>query len=386
MKIKLMAFIILGVFFVLAVTSNSAAVNTSGIDKVRDKSVLDEQDKKVIDEFLAEAIREMIITRDFTSIAKTRTIILSKEKSTQGQYATWYSELVRQHIQEGFKQAQTINSPERRDKVIINLLILIDGLEDLQLSDLAISMLKSPNMVIRYWAVHCLTNPVIVKQLNSSPNSEPVSAREISEQLNDIIGSSSPEIIVQIAQFAANINIPQGDELLCRVADERIKKYANWTVKHELYDITILKLLADKIQPASTNTGMPTASVTNSKPAIARCFAQLFSYVMERYIKGQEILNSTQKQNLASVLVETEEKCISKLLGRPQMMTIRRALERDNIEALKEEHDRLLGTETTPGQLPTMLGFSYNTTDTGIIRTAPIPLPDPPEKSISDNN
>ena len=68
------------------------------------------------------------------------------------------------------------------------------------------------------------------------------------------------------------------------------------------------------------------------------------------------------------------------------MMTIRRALERDNIEALKEEHDRLLGTETTPGQLPTMLGFSYNTTDTGIIRTAPIPLPDPPEKSISDNN
>jgi hypothetical protein len=189
-------------------------------------------------------------------------------------------------------------------------------------------------MVIRYWVVHCLTNPAIVKQLNSSPNSEPVSAREIVEQLSEIVGSSSPEIIVQIAQFAASINIPQGDELLCQVADERIKEYADWTVKHELYDITILKLLAGKIPPASTELNTPGTSATNSNPAIARCFAQLFSDVMERYIKGQEILNSTQKQNLASVLVETEEKCISKLLGRPQMMTIRRALE-----------------------LPTMLGF-----------------------------
>lgn len=385
MKTKRVTCVILTIFFGLAINSNSVAVNTTNIDKVRNKSVLDDQDKIIIDDFLAEAIRELVITRDFTSIAKTRTVILSKQKSSQGQYTTWFSELIRKHIQEGFKQAQTVNPQERQDKVLVNLLILIDGLQDLQLTDLAMAMLKNQNMVVRYWAVHCLTNPGIVKQLNSSTTPSSVSARTIAEQLNELIESSNPEIIVQIAQFAANVNIPQGEELLGQTADVRIKRYADWTVKHELYDITLLKLLTSKIPSASIDPSRPATTTTNSKPSIARRFAQLYSYVIQRYAKGSETLNSTQKQHLASVLVETEEKCISKLLGRPQL-TIRRALERDNIEALLDEHNRLLGTETTRGQLPSMLGFDYNTTSTGTIRFAPIPLPDPPQKSTPDNS
>jgi hypothetical protein len=385
MKTKWATCAILMIIFGLVINSNSAAVNTSHIDKVRNKSVLDDQDKTIIDEFLAEAIRELVITRDFTSIAKTRTVILSKQKSSQGQYTTWYSELVRKHIQEGFRQAQTITPQERQDKVMVNLLILIDGLQDLQLADLAISMLKNQNMVIRYWAVHCLTNPAIIQKLNSSTTPGSVSARTVVEQLSELIESSTSEILVQIAQFAATVNIPQGEELLGRIADEQIERYANWTVKHELYDITFLKLLTSKIPSVSTEPGMPTTTTTNSKPALARRFAQLYSYVLQRYVKGNEILNSTQKQHLASVLVETEEKCISKLLGRSQL-TIRRALERENIETLMDEHNKLLGTETTPGQLPSALRFNYNTTITGTIRTAPLPLPDPPQKSTPDDN
>ena len=385
MKTKWVTCVILTILFGLAINSNSVAVNTSYIDKVRNKSVLDDQDKTVIDEFLAEAIRELVITRDFTSIAKTRTIILSKQKSSQGQYTTWYSELVRKYIQEGFNKAQAITPQERQDKVIVNLLILIDGLQDLQLVDLAISMLQSQNMVIRYWAVHCLTNPAIVQELNSSTTPGSASARTVAEQLNELIESSNPEILVQIAQFAATVNIPQGDELLGRIANVRIERYADWTVKHELYDITILKLLTSKIPSVSTDPGMPATTATNSKPEIARRFAQLYSYVFQRFIKGNEILNSTQKQHLASVLVETEEKCITKLLGRPQM-TIKRAFERDNFETLLDEHNKLLGTETTPGQLPSRLGFDYNTTLTGTICTAPLPLPDPPQKSTPEDN
>jgi len=376
MKIKWLIFAVLVAFLVLVMNPGSVAVSTREVDNVRKKAVLDNQDLKIIDDFLAEAIRELVRTRDFTSIAKIRTVILSRQ-STQGQYAQQFSESARRHIAAGFQQAQELRRPERTTGVVINLLILMDGLQDLGLADLAIAMLKNENMVIRYWAVHCLTNTNIITQLNAATNSNQASA--IAAQLKELIENSTPEIVVLIAQFAAGVNIPEAEQLLIQIADLRIKQYADWTVKYELYDSAILKFLSSKIPLPSEAFGGPLPTTTGTKPEIARHFAQLFSYATQRYLKGAAILNDTQKSHLASVLVETEDKCIGRLLGNPQL-TIRRALERQNAQAILDEHDRLLGTATTPGQLPTTLKFDYGSTTTGPKRTAPLPLPDPPTK------
>jgi len=381
MKIKQAFFAILAVSFVLAINSSTVAVNTRDIDAVLKKSVIDDQDKKVIDVFLSEAVTELVKTRDFTSIAKVRSVILSK-KSTQSQYTQQFSESAYTHIKAGFELAQTLKTEERTTNVTINLLILIDGMQDLRLTDLAMGMLKDKNMVIRYWAVHCLTNPAIVQQLNAGITSNNEPATTIAEQLKEVVESSKPEIIVHIARFAANINIPEGEQLLLQVADDRIKKYSDWTVTHEFYDIIILKLLESKIPLSSQGMGIPLPTTSLSKPDIARRFAQLYSYTIQRYIKGRDILNDTQKQHLASVLIEIEEKCISRLLGVPQV-TIRRAIERDNMTALSDEHNRLLGDGTSTGQLPSKFGFDYSTTPNGPKLTAPIPLPDKPQKPVT---
>ena len=386
MKIKWAFLTILAAFSVLAINSNAVAVNTRDIDNVLKKGVIDDQDKKIIDDFLSQAVVELIKTKDFTSIAQLRTVILSR-RSSQSQFAQQFSESAYKHIQAGFEQAQTLKLEERKTNVIISLLILIDGMEDLRLSDLAMAILKDRNMVIRYWAVHCLTNPAITQQLNSAATSNPQLATTIAEQLKEVVGTSKPEIIVHIARFAANVNIPEGEELLLQVADERIKRYADWTVKHEFYDIIILKLLETKIPLPSQDPAAPAPTTSLSKPAIAQRFAQLYSYVIQRHIKGKDILNETQKQHLASVLIEIEDKCISRLMGGTQATTrtIRRAIERDNIEALSDEHDKLLGDETTAGQLPSKLGFDYSTTPNGPKRTAPIPLPEKPQKPAANN-
>ncbi len=383
MKIKWAFFTVLTAFFVLAINSNAVAVNTRDIDAVLKKSVIDDQDKKIIDDFLTKAVLELVKTKDFTSIAKLRSVILSR-KSAQSQYAQQFSESAYQHIQAGFAQAQTLRPEERKTNVIISLLILIDGLEDLRLADLAMGMLKDKNMVIRYWAVHCLTNPAIVQQLNSAATSNPELAKTTTEQLKEVVQTSKPEIIVHIARFATNINIPEGEELLLQVADERIKRYADWTVTYEFYDIIILKLLESKIPLSSQSMGAPATSL--SKPAIARRFAQLYSYVIQRYIKGDNILNATQKQYLASVMIEIEEKCVSRLLGlsRPQV-TIRRNIERTNLIALSDEHNKLLGDETSTGQLPSKLGFDYSKTPNSPKRTAPITLPEKPHTTAAKN-
>ena len=379
MKVKWVIVAVLAAFLGLVVNSSSVAVDTRDVDRVRNKAVLDSTDFQIIDNFVAQAVRELVRTREFTSIARLRTVILSRQKSTQGQYAQKFSESAHKYISEGFEQARELQPEDRKTKIQINLLILIDGLQDLRLADLAVRMLKSKNMVIRYWAVNCLTDPAVIKQLNSEETSNSSLAQVIAEEFKELVESSSPEIIAFMAQFAAGVKIPQGEELLLQIADMRIKRYADWTVKYELVDSAILNLLAGKIPspPADMSSAPPAAS--SGKPAIARRFGQLYSYVIQRYVKGQPFLSDTQKQQLASVLVDTEDKCIGRLLGRSQP-AIKRAVERSNLPGLLAEHDRLLGSATTPGQLPTTLNFDYGTTPTGPKRTAPIPLPEPPTK------
>jgi len=387
MKTKWAFLTILAVFFVLAIDSNAIAVNTRDIDNVLKKGVIDDQDKKIIDDFLSQGVQELVKTKDFTSIAQLRTVILSR-KSSQSQYAQQYSESAYKQIQAGFEQAQTLRQEDRKTNVTISLLILIDGMEDLRLSDLAMAKLKDQNMVIRYWAVHSLTNPAIIEQLNSGATTNPQLARTIAGQLKEVVETSKAEIIVHIARFAANVNIPEGEELLLQVADERIKRYADWTVKHEFYDNILLKLLESKIPISSQDPAaiIPTTSLNNT--AIAQRFAQLYSYAIQRYIKGKDTLNETQKQQLASVLIEIEDKSINRLMGGTQVTirTIRRAIERgDAMEILLDEHDKLLGSETTAGQLPSKLGFDYSTTPDGPKRTAPIPLPEKTQKPVTNN-
>ena len=385
MKRKWVFFTVLTAFFVLAINSNAVAVNTRNIDAVLKKSVIDDRDKKIIDDFLAQAVEELVKTRDFTSIAQVRSVILSR-KSTQSQYAQQFSESAYRHIQAGFELAQTLRPQERINNVIISLMILIDGLEDLRLADLAMGRLNDQNMVIRYWAVHSLTNPAIVQQLNSTAASNPQLARTITEQLKEVVETSKPEIIVHIARFAANINIPEGEELLLQVADDRIKRYADWTVTFEFYDIIILKLLESKIPLSSQSIGAPTTTTSPNKPAIACRFAQLYSFVIQRYIKGENTLNENQKNHLASAIIEIEEKCITRLLGLSRSPgTLRRTIERNDLVALSDEHSKLLGDETSTGQLPSKLGFDYSTTPNGPKRTAPITLPEKPQKTVANN-
>ncbi|MFH1716922.1 MAG: hypothetical protein ABIF19_06190 [Planctomycetota bacterium] len=381
MKMKCAFLAVPAAFILLATSSASIAVSTRDIDEVRKKAVLDARDFKVIDDFLAQAVQELVRTRDFTSIATIRTTILSR-KGSQGQYAQQFSDSAYKHVQAGFQQAEeTLRPEERKTNVIINLLILIDGMEELRLGELAVGMLKHENMVVRYWAVHCFTSSAMLQQLNSGTTTNPGTAAAVAGQLKDIVETSNPEVIALIAKFGAGVNIAQGEQLLLQVADSRIKRYADWTVEYELYDVTILKLLESKIPLPSQTPGVLVTTTSTGKPEIARRFAQLYSFAAQRYIKGKErnLLNETQKGHLATVLVEAEEKCISRLMGAPQS-NIRRAIERDSTTALLDEHNKLLGSATGPGELPSKLGFDYGTDQSGAKRTAPTLLPDPPQK------
>ncbi len=373
MKDKWTIFAVLA-FLVLVMHSVSGAVNTGEIDTVRDKGVLEDEDFQIIDNFVSEAVRELVKTKDFTSIARIRTVILARKSSsrdsTAAQYAEQFSKSVYKYISSGLKQASGLTPQPRKFKVVLNLLILVDGLSDLRLADLAMEKLSNHNTVIRYWAVHSVTNPGITKQLNSAKAANLNLARNIVGRLKGLVEGASPETIALMAQFAADVDIPQGEDLLLQIADIRISKYANWTVDYELLDSTVLRLLCNKISSGGLN-----------KPAIARRFGQLYSYAIQRYVKGRDFLAAAAKGQLASVLVETEDKCIRELLEKRQVV-IKRAVERDDVAALLLEHNRLLGDETRAGELALKLNFDYGPSPDGNKRTAPLTLPEPPEELI----
>lgn len=341
-----------------------ALVDTKLIEEVLNKAVLDDKDKKVIDDFVADAVQDLVRTVDFTAIAKTRSIILSKQ-GTRAQYAQNFSESVHKHISEGFQYAGTI--PEsRRFIVVTNLLILIDGLKDPALIEMAVRMLDDKNQAVRYWAVRAVTNAGMLERLSKSTPPGPSAAvviGQITNRLTGLVETSSPETQALIADFAARIDGAGAEQLLLKVADVRTNSYADWTVKYELVDTAILRILCDKV-----------VSAGSSKADLARRFAQLYSYAIQRYIAGQDLLSDTSKQQLASVLVETEKQCIGKLLGGEPWFSIRRAVEGSDFSELRKEHDKLLGSASTAGALVSKLRFDYGQEPNGSTRTSPATL------------
>jgi predicted DNA-binding protein len=296
----------------------------------------------------------------------------SSEQSAAAQYAEQFSESAYTHISEALEKAEKITAQADKLNVIINLLILVDGLEDIRLAKPAIKRLRDKNAIIQYWAVHCVTSAGFIKRLNPMEAEHLQLAENITEELKKLADKVGPDTLALIVGFAGEVNIPQAEDLLLHIADVRISKYADWTVEQELLDGAILKLLDDKI---------PTTG--EGKADIGRRFAQLYSYTIQRYVKGQDFLDDVQIQRLASVLVETELLCISKRLRTAQSI-IKKAIEDGDYAGLMQEHNRLLGDETKAGRLAVELKFDYGKNADGSSRTAPPVLPEPPGESTGE--
>ena len=344
---------------------NLYAINSSQIDNVLNKKVLNEQDFKVIDDYLRGAIDVLLNEQNMASIGRDRDAI-STRKGTQPQYVYQFNQSAEKYLTEAFKTAKKITPKRRQMIVLTNLLILINSLDNVQFAVLAVNKLEDENAIVRYWAIRCLANPEVITQLNNNEASNPNLPLEITDKFIKMVPKASPEELNLMAKYAANINILKGEELLKLIVDKRIQSYADWTVKSEYIDGNLLIILEDKITNSPDKTDIPT---------LAREFAQLYSYIIQRYIKGEKVLNSNQKAQLVTDIIETEDICIRNMTGAQQ--NLRKAIEQNNLQALIKEHDRLLGGNSEPGLLPTKYNFDYGTSATGQKITSPLTLSNP---------
>ncbi|MCX5634804.1 MAG: hypothetical protein NTW55_03035 [Planctomycetota bacterium] len=385
MKRRFMSFIVFALLSILTITSICSAVDTVAIGAVRDKAVLDSSDFKVIDDFIASALSELSEVEDFTATSKIRAELVRYSRPVQSeqlQYTDKFFESAYNRMSEALKTTSQLTDPARKFKMTLNLLIIMDGFGNTRLADLAIGLLKDENPIIRYWAVHAITNLRIAGHLNAeAANNNPKPAEQIVTGLKSLVEKANPDTLALMVKFTADTNAPQADELLLQIADMRIKRYADWSVEYELLDESVLGALCQS---------MSEDAVTSN---FARRFGQLYSYVIQRYVKGQDVLSDMQKQQLASVIVGTERSCMGLRLGMIQS-TIRTAVQQNDFGTIMGEHDKLLGSESGPGQIELKLNFDYGQSTDGSKHLSPLVLSDPPkvetdqagDSSVSDSN
>ena len=320
MNFKKVFFAILITFSVLMTQNNLYAINSSQIDNVLNKKVLNEQDFKVIDDYIRGAIDVLLNEQNMASIGRYRDAIATR-KGTQPQYVYQFNQSAEKYLTEAFKNVKKITPKRRQMIVLTNLLILINSLENVQFVVLAVNKLEDENTIVRYWAIQCLANPDVITQLNNKEASNPNLLQEIADKFIKMVPKSGPEELNLMAKYAASIDIPKGVELLKLIVDKRIQSYADWAVQSEHIDGNILILLEDKIVNSSDKADVPT---------LARQFAQLYSYIIQRYVKGEKILNNIQKTQLVTDIIETEDICIKNMTGAQQ--NLRKAIEQKNIQ------------------------------------------------------
>ncbi|HBG78677.1 MAG TPA: hypothetical protein DDW84_07545 [Phycisphaerales bacterium] len=351
--------------------AKTCAVSTARIDVVRAKETLAEADTAIIEEFLTSAFEEFYAKTDFSDIASVRSTIISRSESNlesgQIQYGPRFLTAVQSQIAGTLEKAGKLPDSPRKQLLTMNLLILINDLGNLEISKIALNYTQTPEVTVRYWAVNCLTNGGIVRQLNTAGSNE---AEQFVQNLQTVVkNETSGDILILAAQFAAAVKSPAANELLVEIAQKRAASYLNWQVSDEMVECTILKSLSDRTQIDPDN-----AKIT------AKEFAILYSLVVQRYALSSGVLPAENINNLVSVIVLSEKYITRFIPDWPG--SLKRAVEKGGGAGLLVEHDALFGSASAAGKLPTAAGFDYGKNADGSIMTAPPQLPKPPAKVI----
>lgn len=350
--------------FVLILTANAVAIDTAPISRVRGKGVLGLADKQVMDDFWAQAIEEFLEIQDFTDIALFRDRIAvfaeSTQNSAKAQYNKYFYEVAHARLAEAF--SLTAAMPKTKKLFFdTNLMILINSIADAKLLDLVVTKLDDKAVTVRYWAFRIVTSDNVIDQINNDQATYTYRIGQILERFKSPEILADPYMMRFAAAFASKVDTSAAQQLLLDIAISRIKLYNTWTVKNEYIDLDLLNALAERLQ----------ARPSNAK--VAEQFAQLYSFIIQKYVHTIRSGNANQVliDRLKSVIVQTENSVLPKLQIRQAMLKAAlQDMSVDKIQNIKAAHDKLLGSDLARGDLEAKYNFDYHN-ENGSDRRAP---------------
>ena len=355
-------------FFVLAlVLSDRLAfgLSTANIERVR-KNVLQasgplaSSDKDVIGDFVTAGLRELLLVEEGSEMTAIRLEIVRFAGQTEppSEYSFAYIKAVKSAMVPILRQVSGMPSSERKTAIELNLMILLGHLKSSELSGFGLPRLSHDNAAVKYWAVKVVADKSIATQLNSDITGDAELQAQIVSGLMRLMTEETPAVILNtITGFAATLKDAGGKELLKRLCMLRTKAYENWSVTYEIMDAALLNAVAAQVNVSDDKQ--------SERRELLRMFAQLYSYVMQRYLLGEKVLDNISKRNLAGVILDVEEKGLSKMMGSRQT-DIKQALTRRDLKALDRAHDTILGSKRRAGQLAYKIKFNYGKDQAGM--------------------
>ncbi len=355
----------------LLLASGAHAVNSTDIEAVRSrtlesKSALSPADEAVGEKFIRDGFAEMILEPDPWRAVDVREAILAQKGGPgPSPYAAAFAGAAARHLKVALEDISRLQDPQRRSRMTLNLVTLAAGLRTTEVVPFGLDMIAHNDRTVQYWAVKTVTNPGVAAQLTSQILGDEELTRRIISRLDQAVADGIiPQTMRMIVEFADSINTPEARALINRIADLRIAQYADWTVEYELLEALVLSSLGKQIQAQNADA---------RRADLLRRFSQLYSYVIERYVLGEQTLDERRKTQLVSVIAETENGAISEILSRPQNR-LRKALEGGKASVVEAERQILLGSPTQPGQLAARFNYDYGKAAGGAPITEPLRL------------
>ena len=376
-RLSIVMTVLVSVF--LSSLSGAGELDSEQVDSIYKKfaggGMLDSSDFAIIDDFVKDSIEQMILCEDLSESVNIRSqISASSHSGISDQYSVYFATSAARHLTFAFESLDQWPAGLRRKQARRNIIVLAGRLKSIELVRLGLRAIDSDDLSIRYWAVICITNDSVLSKLSEEIDNVELTTEIVTRLKAMSHAAVEPEIQFMISVFADKLGGNNGAGLLTAVSQSRLKAYENWTVEYALADAKILKCLGRAVALADTAEG---------KSDLSRSFAQLYSYVIQRYISGYEILEKSDISQLASVIVDVEQGAIVKLLESRQSV-LQTAVEKKKLSALQTEHDFMFGSATRRGSLPEKLNFDYGTDPSGKSIDSPKRLSEPPKKTNPD--
>lgn len=307
-------------------------------------------DAEAVAQFITTATEQILWAEKPADAVEARIQLLAFQG--QDQYAQAYGSVLRGRLESVIKEAGIFPDAAKKAAVLRNISILIAQMDTLDMARLSVGFLTETDTVIRYYAVKALTSEKVSSQLTASATADASVRKQIMDALiRTASKEDQPVILGMLARYAVRFKGAEGRELILAVTDNRMKAYSAWKVTQESVDLDLLTALVEKLA----------ASIApEDKALLAGRFAQYFSFVIQRYAKGQDFLTPSAKQAMISTIVGTEESLLSgpTLLNR-KATELRSAIQKNNMEALMKAHDSLLGAASSAGELVGKIKFAY---------------------------
>ena len=322
---------------------------------------------QIIEKFWRNAIDSLLIAEDSEQQSQIiDQLVAEKGNENLSFYVSSYIETGKKHLQMAFDTVKQRDLPARKLSMERKLMVLIARLKNVSLAPFALDHFKDPDPAVRYWAVKTFDDFEMVRQL-ADVTSDADLKNKIIQAMSERVENETSFVILRVAvDFAVTLNDAASRDLLNKLAEKRIKAYMDWSVTGEWFDTYLLNGIGQLIVSQQPS---------DERVKLSRTFAQLYSCVIQRYIKGESLTDSA-RNSLITVIAEVEIVTVAKLIPGWQM-SLKKAVEQNT--GLEREAENLLGAPSKPGDLSLRLNFNYGKDPDGKAIMAPTPIQPAPE-------